>query len=149
MSEVNEILYEALIQGKDGKALIPEAAEAAGIGQRTLYDYCSNASRTVSVHAVRGAFAVTQHPALKVLLEPAGWRLVRTHDLPSPQTDDLRSELEDVVIKTGELMSILRQGLKSSDSATAVKAARALGQLETEVAEFRRLFEDTHGLRGA
>lgn len=143
MSEVNDILYEALIQGREGQSLIPEAAKLGGIGQRTLYDYCSNPSRTVSVHAIRGAFAATQHPALKTLLEPPGWRLVQVQHLPVPGSNDLRTELEDVVIQASEIMGILRRGICSGDSAATMRAARAIGQLETEVAELRRLFEDT------
>jgi len=143
MSDVNDLLYDALIQGREGKSLIPEAAKAGGIGQRTLYDYCSNPSRTVSVHAVRGAFAVSKHPALKTLLEPPGWKLVQIHDLPVPGSNDLRTELEDVVIQASEIMGLLRKGISSGDSAATMRAARAIGQLETEVAELRRLFEDT------
>ncbi|MCW7755438.1 hypothetical protein OOT00_15785 [Desulfobotulus sp. H1] len=143
MSDINAILYEALIQNREDQVLVPQVATMAGMAARTVYEYCADPRRTPDIRAIRAAFAVTQSPTIKILLEPPGWRLVPVSDLATPQTDSLSREIEDVVIHTGNLLQHLREGLQSKETATVVKTARLIGRLETEVMEVRRLFEDT------
>lgn len=143
MNDINAILYEALIQNREDQVLVPQVATMAGMAARTVYEYCSDPRRTPDIRAIRAAFAVTQSPTIKRLLEPPGWRLMPVADLARPQTDSLSREIEDVVIQTGALMQHLRNGLMSRETATVVKTARLIGNLEREVMEVRRLFEDT------
>lgn len=146
--DVNGMLFEALIQGKDDSALVPAAAAAGGIAARTVYDYCSDRRKTPSVHAVRGAFAVTEHPGLRAVLTPPGWELVRKAELIRPQTNNLCRELEDVFIEAGGLLRDFRTIVdrakmgEEQDQQIIRSASRGLSRLKRELAEVDQLFFD-------
>jgi rRNA maturation endonuclease Nob1 len=127
--EIAAELKVALLYQDANDGAVRRIAEELGLNLRTIYDYldCKIKPSIKFLHAA--VKATDGDPAIKRILEPPGWKLVRAEDVLSP-TSDWEKELSDI-------------GIASSRLHLAVRKARQDNKIDrTEYSKIRRLIEN-------
>lgn len=141
--EIAAELKVALLYQDANDGAVRRIAEELGLNLRTIYDYLDCKIKP-SIRFLRAAVKATDgDPAIKRILEPEGWKLVRAEESLNPSSD-WEKELSDINIAASKLHLAVRKARKDKiiNLSEYSKIKRMIENVGVQLAEVNQLLEE-------